>query len=51
MCRLSEANGGQAWFHLAGYAGRDGVLHATQELPYSDISREDYVSGALKGKE
>ena len=35
-------------FTYAGYAGRDGVLHATQELPYSDISREDYFQGALK---
>ena len=49
VCRLSEANGG-GWFHLRGYAGRDGVLHATQELPYSDISREDYFQGALKGE-
>ena len=24
-------------FTYAGYAGRDGMLHATQELPYSDI--------------
>lgn len=37
-------------FTYAGYAGRDGVLHATQELPYSDISREDYFQGALKGE-
>ena len=26
------------------------MLHATQELPYSDISREDYFQGALKGE-
>ena len=37
-------------FTYAGYAGRDGMLHATQELPYSDISREDYFQGALKGE-
>lgn len=37
-------------FTYAGYAERDGILHATEELPYSDISREDYFQGALEGK-
>lgn len=37
-------------FTYAGYAGRDGMLHATQELPYSDILREDYFQGTLKGE-
>ena len=37
-------------FTYAGYAERDGILHATEELPYSDISQEDYFQGALEGK-
>lgn len=37
-------------FTYAGYAEGDGILHATEELPYSDISREDYFQGAMEGK-
>lgn len=37
-------------FTYAGYAERDGILHATEELPHLDISREDYFQGALEGK-
>lgn len=37
-------------FTYAGYAEGDGILHATEELPYQDISREDYFQGALEGK-
>ena len=37
-------------FTYAGYAQRDGILHATEELPHSNISQEDYFQGALEGK-
>lgn len=37
-------------FIYAGYAGRDGQLHATEPLLDRDISEEDYFKAAIEGK-